>query len=84
MNKRQTRVLIVVVIIILIMILFPPFHVVYAPGIVINEGYHFLYNPPSFRDKIVATVDMKSLFVQLFAVIILASMHLFIVRNKHK
>ena len=73
-----------VVIIILIMILFPPFHVVYAPGIVINEGYHFLNNPPSFRDQIVATVDMKSLFVQLFAVIILASMHLFIVRNKHK
>lgn len=72
------------VIIILIMILFPPFHVVYAPRIVIHEGYHFLYSPPSFQDRIVASVDIKSLFVQLFAVIILASMHLYIVRDKHK
>jgi hypothetical protein len=78
------RVLIVVVVFILIMILFPPFHVVYAPGIVIYEGYHFLYSPPSFQGRIVASVDIRSLFVQLFAVIALASMHLYIVRDKPK
>lgn len=73
-----------VVIIILMMILFPPFHVVYSPGIVIYEGYHFLYSPPSFQNRIVASVDITSLFVQLLAVIILASMHMYIVRDKHE
>jgi hypothetical protein len=34
--------------IILIMLLFPPFHVMYVPGVEIYKGYAFILNPPRF------------------------------------
>jgi hypothetical protein len=76
--------MVVAALIILLMILFPPFHVVYAPGIVINEGYHLIFSHPKFQDRLLAHVDLRSLIIQICAVILLASVHFHIVRDKEK
>jgi hypothetical protein len=84
MNRRQVRVLSIALAIIILMILFPPFHVIYAPGVIIDKGFHFILTPPSFQDRILATLDMNALLIQIIVVLALASMHLYVVRDKHK
>jgi hypothetical protein len=57
--------------IILMMLLYPPFHVIYSPGIEIHKGYAFVLNsPPMFRDR-VGTVNMNLLSLQIGTVVIL-------------
>jgi len=53
------------------MLLFPPFHVMYAPGIVIDKGYAFILDPPRFWGTVEGTVNMKLLLAQIGAVVIL-------------
>ena len=57
---------------ILIMLLFPPFHVMYSPGIEIHKGYAFILNPPPmFWDRFVSTVNINLLSLQIGTVVIL-------------
>jgi hypothetical protein len=55
---------------IFLMLLFPPFHVIYAPGIEIEKGYAFILNPPMSWEKL-GTVDMNLLLFQVTTVIVL-------------
>jgi hypothetical protein len=55
------------------MLLFPPFHVIYPPGIEIHKGYAFILNPPEFWG-VVGTVDMRMLFMQIFMVALLSGL----------
>lgn len=54
------------------MVVFPPFHVVYAPGIEIHTGYGFILDPPVFWERFVSTVDTGTLSVQVAGVAFLA------------
>ena len=63
--KRWKYVYLVEAVILGILVLFPPFHVVYAPGVIIDKGYSFFLNPTYFQDRIVSTVNMHALFVQI-------------------
>ena len=85
MLKGWKKIIIVESIILVIMILFPPFHVVYAPGVVIKKGYSFLLNPPLFQDRIIGTVDISSLLVQVSAALFLGVLYgLLFIRKKAK
>ncbi|MGO9145645.1 MAG: hypothetical protein ACLQDF_04690 [Desulfomonilia bacterium] len=48
MNRPRYIHNIIGMLIILIMLLFPPYHVMYSPGIEIHKGYAFILNPPTF------------------------------------
>jgi hypothetical protein len=79
MNRSYSILIIVGMSIILIMLLFPPFHVMYAPGIEIDKGYAFILNPPTFWDRYASTVNMNLLLFQLGAVVaLLGALQLFI------
>jgi hypothetical protein len=76
--KRYRKIIIVMgASVIILMLMFPPFHVVFAPGIEINMGYAFILNPPKFWGQVQSAVDMSRLKVQvggttlLFAVVYL-------------
>ncbi len=69
MNKRQQTILHVCIALIVAMLLFPPFHVRLANGIVANLGYGFLLDPP-LRGSIAGSIDVSVLIVQWVAVIL--------------
>jgi hypothetical protein len=72
MNRLRNIIIVMGASIILIMLLFPPFHVMYSPGIEIHKGYAFIFNsPPMFWDRIKSTVNMNLLSLQIGAVVIL-------------
>jgi hypothetical protein len=56
--------------IILIMLLFPPFHVMYSPGMEINMGYAFVLNRPTFWG-VQSTVNISILLFQIGTVVVL-------------
>lgn len=79
MNKRLYRILIAGALVIIIMLLFPPFHVRYAPGIVIDKGYAFVLNPPLFWGKVESTVNVNLLAAQIGTVVaLMGAFHLFL------
>ncbi|MEN6475330.1 MAG: hypothetical protein ABFD81_15055 [Syntrophaceae bacterium] len=82
MTKRWKNVLICVVIIVGIMFVFPPFHVVYAPGVIIDKGHAFFMNPPKFQNTIVSTVDTHTLLVQVGVVLLLGLLACYLIREK--
>lgn len=61
-----------------LMVIFHPFHVVYAPGVIIRKGYGFILNPPKFQNTIVSTVDISLLFVQIAVVISLGALYYYV------
>lgn len=69
--SRSRYIIILGMSIILIMLLFPPFHVMYAPGVEIYKGYAFILNPPTFWGDVESTVDMNLLLFQIGAVVVL-------------
>lgn len=71
MNRSRTVLIIAGMSIILIMLLFPPFHVMYGPGIEIHKGYAFILNPPMFWGSVESTVNMKLLSLQIGTVVVL-------------
>jgi len=72
MNRLRNTIIVMGASIILIMLLFPPFHVMYSPGIEIHKGYAFVLNsPPMFWDRVKSTVNMNLLSLQIGTVVIL-------------
>jgi len=82
MTKQLKYVLIAVMTIVGIMIIFPPFHVVYAPGVIIDKGHAFFMNPPKFQNTIVSTVDIQTLMVQVGVVILLGLLACYFLRER--
>lgn len=54
------------------MILYPPFHIRYANGVIDNLGYHWLFDPP-YESGLTGVVHIPTLFVQLVGLAILGS-----------
>jgi hypothetical protein len=79
MDRLRRRLNILGLLIILLMFLFPPFHVMYAPGIEIEKGYAFILNPPTFWGKVESTVDMSLLLFQVGMIVaMLGAFQLFV------
>lgn len=70
MKRSRSITTIIGMSLIFLMLLFPPFHVIYAPGIEIEKGYAFILNPPMSWGKL-GTVDMNLLLFQVTTVIVL-------------
>jgi len=82
MNKYHKDIIIIGASVIILMLLFPPFHVMYAPGIEIYKGYAFILNPPKFWGSVESTVDINLLLFQVTTFIILiGSVVLFLKMN---
>jgi hypothetical protein len=78
MKRHHKAITVVGASVIILMLLFPPFHVMYAPGIEIDKGYAFILKPPRFWGSMVSTVDMNLLLFQVGAVVaVLGVVHLF-------
>jgi hypothetical protein len=71
MKMFHKGIIIIGISVIIFMLMFPPFHVIYSPGIEIHKGYAFILNPPIFWDHVESTVDMNLLLLQIIAVVIL-------------
>jgi ABC-type phosphate/phosphonate transport system permease subunit len=81
MTKRWKQIILTVIIIVVIMVLFPPFHVIYAPDVIINKGHAFLLNPPRFQDTFVSTVDVNKLLAQTGAVAVVGLLYGFLFKK---
>jgi hypothetical protein len=65
--------------IMLIMLIFPPFHVMYSPGIEINMGYAFFLKPRTYWRSVQVTVNIKLLLFQIGTVVaLLVALQLFL------
>jgi hypothetical protein len=71
MDRLRKVLIIIGLSIILIMLLFPPFHVMYSPGIEIQKGHAFILNPPTFRGSVRSTVNMNLFLLQIGTVVVL-------------
>jgi hypothetical protein len=79
MNRLRRGLIISGLFIILVMFLFPPFHVIYSPGIEIEKGYAFILNPPTFWGNVGSTVDINLLLFQVgMTIALMAAFHLFL------
>ena len=76
MNKYQQKILFMSAAIIIFMLLFPPFQFHARNGILINEGYGFLF------DQTKGTVNTGMLLAQWLAVILVGVILWFAVQNK--
>jgi len=65
MKRYHKGIIIIGALIIILMLLFPPFHVIYQPGIEIDKGYAFILNPPIFWGQIKSTVNISRLMIQV-------------------
>lgn len=75
MIRRWRKTIIAILFIVGVMLLFPPFHVIHAPGNITAMGYGFLLNPPKFQDRVVSTVDMHALILQIGSVLFLGILY---------
>ncbi len=71
MDRLRNVLIIIGLSILLIMVLFPPYHVMYAPGVEIHKGYAFILNPPTFWGSVKSTVNMNLLLFQIGTVMVL-------------
>ena len=78
MSSKQKLVIIVTVSVMIIMVLYPPFQMHGMGGAVLNEGYAFIFNPPSR----ISNVNTSMLFVQLLVVMAVGSAAWFIVKSE--
>jgi hypothetical protein len=84
MKKLHSIIVITGVSLIFLMLLFPPYHMIYSPGIEIHKGYAFILNPPPlFWDRYESTVNMNLLSIQIGTVVVLLGVvQLFFKRKK--
>jgi hypothetical protein len=61
MNKKQQVILLITAAFIFLMLLVPPFHYRVGNGMETNMGYSFLFNPPSFSEAAVGTINIGTL-----------------------
>jgi hypothetical protein len=70
---------------IFLMLLFPPYHVMYAPGIEIHKGYAFILNPPPmFWKRVESTVNLNLLSLQIGTIVILLGVVQFFIKKQKK
>jgi hypothetical protein len=86
MNDNQRMVLIAVVGIVLLMLLFPPFQIRFATGVVRNLGYGFLLSPPvyssySYPDT-PGAVNIGMLVTQWVGIIIAGAVAFFMLKDR--
>lgn len=88
MNQKQRVVLLCTAAAVVLMILYPPYVVMNYRQVVIKAGYGFLLDLPSYkprevigRSSIPATVNVPTLGVQIFGVLIVGGV-LFLVLKK--
>ncbi len=81
MNANQRRILKATIFIILAMLAFPPFHSVIR-GIIRNEGYGFIFDPPvtDFLN-VVPTVDVSMLLLQWIGVFIVGGLSFLLAKD---
>lgn len=80
MNKNQKAVLIAMIAVIVMMLLYPPFHLHYKNGVVLNMGYGWIFEPPK-RGVIEATVNVPMLLVQWMGVLLVGGLGLFLTKD---
>lgn len=80
MNRYLRGIIVIGVSVITLMLLFPPFHVVYQPGIEIDKGYAFILNPPTFWGRVESTVDTGRLMMQVVGSALLCAVMCLLVR----
>lgn len=73
MKRYHKGIILIGALIIILMLLFPPFHVVYQPGIEIDKGYAFILNPPIFWGQITSTVNISRLMIQVAGSVLLCA-----------
>ncbi len=59
MSRYHKGIILIGALVIILMLLFPPFHVMYAPGIEIDKGYAFILHPPTFWGTVESTVGKR-------------------------
>jgi len=79
MNQKQKTILLASAAIVALMALFPPYIVKNYKNVVIKSGYGFLFNLPPYisttsNTVIPATVNASTLLVQIFSVLVVASL----------
>jgi len=79
-NQNQRRVLIAVIVVIAAMLAFPPYEFAGPNGVVYNEGYGWLFDPPEVGVSR-AAVNVLMLLVQWLAVLIVGGLAFFITRG---
>jgi hypothetical protein len=86
MNRLRSVTIFIGISLILLMLLFPPYHVIYSPGIEIHKGYAFILNPPPrFWDRFESTVNINMLTLEIGTVVILLGfVQLFFTSNSNK
>ena len=78
MNEKQRRVLIAAGAVVLVMLIYPPFHIRWGRGNARGAGYSFLWDVPVFG----ASVDAALLAMQWAAVLIVAGIAFFVLKDK--
>lgn len=66
--------------ILLLALLFPPFYVSLPNGLIFNQGFHFLFDPPALG-TIVAMVNIPMLIIELAVIVVIGLAVLLIARN---
>lgn len=74
MNKSQRYIINTAVAVVVAMALFPPWYMKAGGGRVINLGYAPIFLPPTYEKSVLSgTINMKTLFVQWVAVVVVAA-----------
>lgn len=71
MNDKQRNVVIGAIIAVIVALAYPPFHLHARPGIIINLGYSWLWEPPA-RGSLFGTVNVSLLVVEWLAIALVA------------
>ncbi len=79
MNEKQKKVLIAVAAVILGMLLFPPFHVTVTGGVVVWNGYSWIFGPSDYPQ---ATVNIALLITQWIGVLIVGGIACFLLKDR--
>lgn len=85
MNDNQKLVVMIAAGAIVAMLAFPPFYLRLAKGTVINLGYGFIFTPPtwgSYPMTYTGIVNIELLLAEWFAVILIAGIFWWIVKDK--
>ena len=79
MNRSQKIAVILAGALMILMLLFPPFHSVLIQGIIVNQGYAFLFSPPVST----ATVNVSLLLMQWLLVVVLGLGAILVLRDRY-
>lgn len=75
LNKNQRTIIILMIAAIIGMFAYPPYHLIARDGIVINQGYGWIFSPKGF-----ATVDVAMLLIQIAGVVIVGCLAMYLTK----